>query len=170
MYKYIGILLLGGLGTGLSGQSGLLADLQVKWTNAAEYTLEVAERMPEEYYGFKPTEEEMSFEQQLLHMAGNINWLTSSYLGGAAVEKDLTTTGYGKAEIIAMLKDVFERSAQATAHLTEAQLEDPVTFFAGPMNKRRILLLLHDHLSHHRGQLVVYLRLKGIVPPKYRGW
>ena len=53
---------------------------------------------------------------------------------------------------------------------TAAQLEEKVEFFAGPMNKRQILTLLNDHQTHHCGQLIVYLRLKGVKPPDYRGW
>lgn len=38
------------------------------------------------------------------------------------------------------------------------------------MTRRQILLLLHDHQTHHIGQVIVYLRLKGIKPPAYVGW
>jgi uncharacterized damage-inducible protein DinB len=30
--------------------------------------------------------------------------------------------------------------------------------------------LMHDHHTHHRGQIIVYLRLNGLKPPKYVGW
>lgn len=41
---------------------------------------------------------------------------------------------------------------------------------AGPLTRRQILILMHDHQAHHIGQLIVYLRLKGIKPPGYVGW
>ncbi|MEM9260816.1 MAG: DinB family protein, partial [Bacteroidota bacterium] len=43
-------------------------------------------------------------------------------------------------------------------------------FFAGPKSKRVIVYLLQDHATHHRSQLLVYLRLLGHQPPRYRGW
>ena len=51
-----------------------------------------------------------------------------------------------------------------------ANLSDTVKFFAGPMSKLQIINLLSDHQTHHRGQLLVYLRLFGLTPPKYVGW
>jgi uncharacterized damage-inducible protein DinB len=69
-----------------------------------------------------------------------------------------------------MLDDAFEYAQKTIADLTEAELNEKVDFFAGQMTRRRILLLLTDHVTHHRGQLVVYLRLNNIKPPRYRGW
>ena len=69
-----------------------------------------------------------------------------------------------------MIREEFQLSALAIAQLPASALEEEVKFFAGPMNKRQIVALLHDHMTHHRGQLMVYLRLKGIKPPQYRGW
>ncbi|MDT8346268.1 MAG: DinB family protein, partial [Flavobacteriaceae bacterium] len=50
------------------------------------------------------------------------------------------------------------------------ELSEKVNFFAGEKTKIQILNLLHDHVTHHRGQLVVYLNLKEIKPPRYTGW
>ena len=52
----------------------------------------------------------------------------------------------------------------------DADLKITVDFFAGPKSKLQILNLLQDHLSHHRGQLIVYLNLNNIKPPSYIGW
>ena len=49
-------------------------------TNAMDYTTLVAELMPENKYDFRPTKEEMSFGEQIMHMAGNLYWLSSSYV------------------------------------------------------------------------------------------
>jgi uncharacterized damage-inducible protein DinB len=54
--------------------------------------------------------------------------------------------------------------------INEKQLDEIVPFFAGPKARRQILILMHDHQSHHVGQLIVYLRLNGIKPPAYVGW
>lgn len=48
--------------------------------HAKDYTLAVAEAMPEDKYDFKPTKDEMSFSEQLLHLADRLDWLTSQYL------------------------------------------------------------------------------------------
>lgn len=151
-------------------QDSFLADYKLKWKNASEYTLEFAKAMPEESYGYTPTEPEMTFREQLKHIAGNMVWLCSSYLGGSKTHIDPTQTGDSKKEIIDMLEKTFAYATLTIGQMTESKLDEKVNFPAGVMTKRRILMLMTDHVTHHRGQLVVYLRLKGIEPPDYRGW
>ena len=152
-----------------NSSDSLLSQLSHKWTNAKEYTLKMAELMPEEYYDFKPVPEEMSFKQQLLHIADNIEWLCSSYLF-VPKESKIDTAVKSKAAVIKILSDAYDMGTTAHHNLSDKQLDEIVPFFAGPMTRRQILILLHDHQSHHLGQLIVYLRLKGIKPPDYIGW
>ena len=152
-------------------QDDYLNDFAKKWENAADYTLEVAELMPAEDYDFRPTPEIMTFGGQLQHMLRNMLWLSGSYLGGEKAEFDLSgDVNYGKDELLSMLRQGFRLSKEAVSQLAKADLQEPVTFFAGPMNKRQIVTLMNDHMTHHRGQIIIYLRLKGIKPPPYRGW
>ena len=167
-FNSIGFLLL--MTNILFGQETLLEDFKIKWKNATDYTLEFAKAMPEENYSFKPVPAEMSFGEQLKHIAGNMVWLSSSYLNGAPTKLDPMNTGNSKKEIIDILEKSFAYAAETVNHLNEKMLNQNVDFFAGFMTKRRILLLMTDHVTHHRGQLVVYLRLNGIEPPAYRGW
>lgn len=130
----------------------------------------MVERMPEQAYSYRPRAEMMSFEEQVLHLCRNANWLCTDYLDGEPHSADLQATGYGKEELLAILDELKAKSTAAIAALEDSGLEEERDFFAGPMNTRQILLLLHDHMTHHRGQLVVYLRLQGQQPPPYRGW
>src|SRR6516225_10103893 len=52
-----------------------LSESVLKWERATAYTLEVARAMPASEYGFRPCPEEMTFGQQLDHMAENMAWL-----------------------------------------------------------------------------------------------
>lgn len=148
----------------------LINDLAVKWKNAKAYTLQMANMMPEENYGFKPVPEEMSFGQQLLHIADNINWLSSSYLYGNKPPDNSDTSSLNKQAVISRVSAAYDSAYAAQLRLTDAQLNETVDFFAGPKTRRQILILLHDHQTHHVGQIIVYLRLKGIKPPDYIGW
>lgn len=154
----------------MHAQDLFLAEATEKWENAMAYTLELAEAMPAEYYSYRPTEEQMSFQEQLLHMAGNVAWLTHDYLGGPKTDVARDMPDASKKEVIAILKTALERAHQALSGFSPGQLDEEVRFFAGPMSKRKVILLLHDHLTHHRGQAIVYARLNGIKPPRYRGW
>ena len=126
--------------------------------------------MPEDHYGYTPTPVEMTYREQLKHMAGNMVWLSSSYLNGSKTHIDPTKAGNTKKEIVAMLEKALAYASATIDGLTEKELNTSVDFFAGQMTKRRILMLMTDHLTHHRGQLVVYLRMKNVEPPKYVGW
>ena len=154
----------------LSAQTGFLDDYKLKWKNVTEYTMEFAQVMPEDNYGYTPTKIEMTYREQLKHIAGNMIWLCSSYLDGEPFSIDPIKTGNSKKEIIAMMEKAFKYANETIAGMTEKDLDETVEFFAGKMTRRRILFLLTDHVTHHRGQLVVYLRLNNIEPPNYRGW
>ena len=123
--------------------------------------------MPADQYSYKPTDEVRTFEDQVVHTANNIVWLSSSYLDGGTFEKETPT---GKDACIDYLTRALAFAKSAQENLDLSSLDDEVDFFAGPMRKRRILFLLNDHLTHHRGQMIVYLRMNGIKPDRYKGW
>jgi len=153
----------------MHAQDTFVEEFQQKWENAATYTLEVAEKMPEEFYDFKPTEDQMSFAEQVLHLLRNMTWLSTDYLTEETYEVDWKGA-YSKAEILELIKETYAFAGKAADGLSAKELETKVEFFAGPMSKRQILTLMNDHSTHHRGQLLVYLRLKNVKPPRYRGW
>ena len=143
----------------------------IKLTNAKAYTLKVAALMPEANYDFKPHADEMNFARQLVHISQNLCWLSSSYLNeGAnpltAEEGKLTN----KNEISVLVAKAYDFAIAAIQNLPVQSLTDTVKFFTGPMNKLQIINLVEDHQTHHRAQLLVYLRLNGIKPPDYVGW
>ncbi len=148
----------------------LLVQLARKWENAKVYALKMAKLMPEEFYEFKPVPEEMSFREQLLHIAQNMQWLSTSYLFQDKSKIAKNENAKDKIAVIKILSDAYDMGLAAHKSIDAKQLDEMVTFFAGPMTRRQILILMHDHQTHHIGQIIVYLRLKGITPPDYVGW
>ena len=142
-----------------------------KLVNAKEYTLKVAALMQAENYSYKPAAEEMSFGKQLLHLSENLGWLSSSYLNGEEnpVRKNETKL-LQKDSIIMVVNRAYEYALRTLEQFPPNRLNEPVKFFAGPMNKLQIINLINDHQTHHRAQMIVYLRLNGIKPPAYIGW
>jgi uncharacterized damage-inducible protein DinB len=130
----------------------------------------MAALMPERDDDFKPVKEEMSFKEHLLHIADNINWLSSEYLMVPSMKRIKDTATLHKKAVIKILSDAYDSGLLSHRALSPAQLQELVSFFAGPMSRLQILVLMHDHQTHHLGQLVVYLRLRGIKPPEYVGW
>lgn len=141
-----------------------------KWKNSKDYLVEIAKAMPEEKYNYKPTEREMSFGEQLMHIKGNMDWLSTSYFKAEKFDKKKGEERYSKEEIIFMLENSFDEVSEIIKNTKPENLKEKVEFFAGPKTKLQILNLLQDHVTHHRGQLIVYLNLNEIVPPKYVGW
>lgn len=141
-----------------------------KWENSKDYLIGFAEAMPEEHYDFKPTEKQMSFKAQLLHIKGNMDWLSNTYFTDKSFDRTIGDQPKTKEETIALIKEAFENTYAIIAATPDEDFEEVVKFFAGPKSKIQILNLLQDHVSHHRGQLVVYLNLKEVKPPKFVGW
>jgi uncharacterized damage-inducible protein DinB len=142
-----------------------------KWNNSRDYLIAVAEAMPEEHYNYKPTKRQRSFKEQLLHIQGNINWLDQSYFSKSEDTGDQQDdTGLNKAKIIELLHNTFDTVYRDIENSSPTELKESVRFFAGPKSKLQIMNLLQDHVTHHRGQLLVYLSLKNVTPPSYSGW
>jgi len=163
-------LVLFGFCVAANAQDAFLKEYLIKWQNGAEYTIELAEAMPADKYDFKPTPEVRSFQEQMVHIMSNMVWLSSSYLTEEKFDMDLKRKDFTKEEIIVLMREATTYAQNAVQNLTAKDLNETVDFFAGPMTKRQILMLMADHMTHHRAQLVVYVRLNDIKPPRYRGW
>jgi len=148
----------------------LQLQLARKWVNSKAYALKLAVLMPEDGYDFKASPGEMAFREQLLHIADNINWLSSSYLLVDGPAKRASGGKLTKDDVLKKLGEAYDLGLKAHMKMNAGQLDEKIKFFAGPMTRRQILILMHDHQTHHLGQLIVYLRLKGIKPPDYIGW
>lgn len=148
----------------------LLVQLGRKWENAKIYTLQMAELMPAEYYDFKPTSEQMSFGEQILHISENILTLSSKAQAIPQGVNYKNVNAADKAAVIKAVNSAYDVGLSAHKAIPAARLDDLVNFFAGPMSKRQILIIMHDHQTHHIGQLIVYLRLKSVKPVSYIGW
>ncbi len=145
----------------------------IKFENAKSYTLSIAEKLPADRYDFKPVKEEMSFKEQLVHIGENIYWLSSTYIKEVAnplQPNKNRAAEFNKEQVLEFVNSAYEYALKAMKELDEKTLSKEFNWSGGKMNKFQFLNLIQDHQSHHVGQLIVYLRLNGIAPPKYIGW
>ncbi len=175
MKKYIILLSLALAATapGHAQDSLLIKSHVIKLTNAKAYTLEVAKLMPEGSYGFKPVKDEMSFMEQLIHIGKNIYWLSSTYLAETEdpVKKmELNTGSLSKEQVMTFVGGAYDHAIRTFQELDTKTLPKEFSWQRGKMNKIQFMNLVQDHQTHHRGQLMVYLRLNDIQPPRYTGW
>ena len=160
------------------------SDWQAKWAGARAYTLAVADAMPDSLYGFRPEglaprraldadalKPAMTFGEQLLHLADNIRWLSASKLADGPRPPRAEVDPRDADAVRAYVDAAFGEGVSALARLTFADLDEEVDWFTGErLTRRRVGLLLFDHVTHHRAQAIVYLRLNGIAAPRYVGW
>lgn len=140
--------------------------------NSRKYIIAVAEIMPEKNYAFKASEESLTFAQNLLHIGYAMDWHSQSLLGGRKARNWQTDTIFkaankSKKEMIDLINLTFDKTIQLIKVFDKNELNDKLDYFGLKRSKRQILMLLSDHIAHHRGQMLVYLRLNGLVPPRY---
>ncbi|HYL73220.1 MAG TPA: DinB family protein [Bryobacteraceae bacterium] len=145
------------------------AGLKVRWKASKDYTLAMLAKMPDEHLSFRPTPEVWTFSQQLTHLA-DANLLMSAPLRGDKAVYVGDPRQLGRAELEKHIRDSYDYVTVAFDRLkSDADGETMVKFFDEPIPKRELCYRLLDHAAHHRAQALVYLRLKGIVPPPYAG-
>lgn len=154
-------------------QNDFAIEFGTVWQRAKTYTIKIVEAMPEKEYQFRPTKEAKTFEEEITHIVSNFSFLQYYATGKKATFLEgFKKTGKSKSETLSMLNKAFDAIMQQIEALKDKEAGQSVKFFAKnvAMTKKGIYLLIRDHLTHHRGQLIVYLRIKGIKPPSYVGW
>src|SRR5499427_10011250 len=141
------------------------------WNEVGRKLIAMAEDFPEEKYDFKPTPAQRSFAEQLLHAANANYFLTNSATGQKmpAIEDPKRDQYKTKADIVAFVKKSVADGAAAIQSNGEKGLTSEVVYFPG--QKARVLDIAYgliEHCGEHYGQLVVYYRLAGLVPPESR--
>jgi uncharacterized damage-inducible protein DinB len=141
------------------------------WNEIGRKLTAMAEDFPEDKYDFKPTPAERSFAEQLLHAAGSCYYFTNPAMGlkPPAAEDPKRDQYKSKADIVAFVKKSFADGAAAIQSKGEKGMATEVVYF--PQQKARVLDIAYgliEHSGEHYGQLVVYYRLAGLVPPESR--
>jgi uncharacterized damage-inducible protein DinB len=124
-----------------------------------------AEKMPAEQYAFKPDPGSRSFGQILGHIADANYLFCSGVLGENKPSPEIEKTKTTKAELTAALHDAFAYCNRAYDALTDAGATETVKALGNERNKLGVLWFNASHNLEHYGNLVVYMRIKGLVPP-----
>jgi hypothetical protein len=136
--------------------------------------LSLAGAMPAEKYDFAPSQGAFTgvrtFGEQIRHLA------TMIYMTAAIVLREKSPYGPGvkdngpdsirsKEEVLEYLQGSFAYARKAMGSLTEANHLDTIPTYFGPMARCAVAAGVAYHSFSHYGQLVVYARMNGIVPP-----
>jgi len=139
--------------------------------------ISLAEAMPAEKYSFKPVDGEFkearTFGEQVKHVAC-ANYAFFNQIEKKEPPADCANGGPSpaatKAELMTYLRESFEYAQKVLRTMTSANALEPAGGpYGGPSTRLGLTTLAVWHASDHYGQLVIYLRLNGIVPPASRG-
>jgi len=158
--------------------STLAQSLEQPLSIAEKEFVSAAEAMPEEKYEFVPAQGEFkgvrTFAQQVKHVAA-ANYGLGGFVLGEKPPVDMSNMNgpdaiKTKADILKFLKDSYAYAHKAVASISEQNATKPEKSPFGSGNTTRLAMATFAvaHTFDHYGQIVVYLRMNGIVPPASR--
>jgi len=142
------------------------------WNEIGRKLIAMAEDFPEDKYDFKPNPAERTFAEQLLHMAQVNYYFTNPVMGQKPpAEENAKREDYKtKADVVAFVKKSFADGAAAIQAKGDKGMYD---FIVDPFAHQQVRVLdaaygFIEHCGEHYGQLAVYYRVAGLVPPESR--
>jgi uncharacterized damage-inducible protein DinB len=149
-----------------SAQS-IQADALKDWTSMKDTMAKIADAMPEAKFGFKATSAERSYAEQILHVAQiNVGFLQG--LGGKATAPTINMSATKKADVNKAMNDSFDFGTALIKEFNDQAMAAGAPNappFMGPSTRARVVYAVIGHAWDIYGQMVVYLRLNGGVPP-----
>ncbi len=123
--------------------------------NSRKYSIAVATAMPETLYDFKPSPDVWNFKELINHIVYGISWWESNYLKKIETPWNPPPILEERQKIL----DSMHKAYDSLAHTIDKAKpnDDLLKGFHATL----------DHVTHHRGQAIVYLRCNGITPPEY---
>ncbi len=162
-----GFLSLSAIGQAQTANASLQAELLKDWTGLKDTMHQIAAEMPADKYSFKPTDAQQTFGERTVHVATtNVYFL--SLLGGTAAKPTIDPKATSKDAALKALDDSFDFGTAILKQQTDQTLMQSVASapkFMGPSSRARIIAFLGGHTWDIYGQMAVYLRLNGKVPP-----
>jgi uncharacterized damage-inducible protein DinB len=158
-----------------SGAPRVASESQIvlmQWNDIGRKLTAMAEDFPEDKYDFKATPSQRSFAEQLLHVSASMYYFTDPAEGKKPRYADdpKRSEMKTKAQVVAFVKKCIDDGAAEIKAKGDKGMTDTVT---DPESKQAMQVSdlaygLVEHSGEHYGQLVVYYRLAGLVPPESR--
>ena len=145
----------------------LSCDVQADFERTRNTITTIANAMPDDKFGFKPTPAQRTFAEQVMHIATTDVALLGT-LGAKTPAPMLNAKATTKAEVMAELQKSYDYQAAALKEFSDAQLTERVKSlpFMGPtVSRLRVIYFDFGHSQDIYGQMAVYLRLNGVIPP-----
>jgi uncharacterized damage-inducible protein DinB len=156
-------------GCALHAQNPLSDELRESYAEIKSNVLRSAEKMPEENYSFKPAPRVRTFGELLGHIAQEQYLFFCGPVKGEHKAADIEKTKTSKADLLVALRESFAYCDGVYNSMTDAKLAQVVDVGGSKHSKSALLWHNINHDTGHYGNIVTYLRIKGIVPPSTEG-
>jgi uncharacterized damage-inducible protein DinB len=155
--------LLPGQAPDMKSATGYLRAVQAQLKNNV---VKAAEKMPEESYGFRPSHDVRTFGQLIGHVANAEFNFCAAVLGEknpntVNVEKEKTS----KADLVAAITESFNYCQKAYLYLSDDKIAETAKMGNNERSKFGLLAFNNAHTNEHYGNIVTYMRIRGLVPP-----
>jgi hypothetical protein len=150
---------------------GPSAALLESWNDIGRKLTAMAEDFPEDKYDFKATPAQRSFAEQLLHAAGANYYFINAAKGLKPPAGDPKRADYKtRADVVAFVKKSFAEGADLITQRGDKGMDEVMPDVGAEhlYHFGDLAWGFVEHLGEHYGQLVVYYRLAGLVPPESR--
>jgi uncharacterized damage-inducible protein DinB len=149
-----------------SAQTDIKAIVVKHLTTSRDFTLKVADQMPEGDYGFKLTPPQMSFAEQMVHLADDQAGLLAPFM--TEQPTPAKPASMSKKDVMTFVRQSYDKSIAIVSKLTPDQISKSYGSGPGSMTGLELLMFVLDHSTHHRASAEMYLRAKGITPAEYQ--
>jgi uncharacterized damage-inducible protein DinB len=150
----------------------LAGDVQADWAIHKVLLVNAADAMPDDKFGYKPTPAQRSYGEQIMHVV-QVNQFLAGVLGGKTPVPAVNMKAATKAEVMTALRQSMDYLEVVLKEFTDQQLNErmaipPGSVMGSSASRLRPIYFVLQHNMDIYGQMVVYLRLNGIVPPASR--
>lgn len=149
----------------VAAQTDIKAIMLKHLKTSRDFTLKVAEQMPESTYDFKLTPPQMSFAAQMVHLSQALAVFVSPFSGEEP--KPSKPASMNKKDVVAFIGASFDDAIARVSKLTPEQISKTYKSEEGTETGLELLMGMLDHTTHHRASAEMYLRAKGITPTEY---
>lgn len=152
-----------------AAQTPMQASLKAAYDSLKANLAKTAEKVPEDMYAFKPVPEVRSFGQLIGHIADGQFGMCATAAGEKPAQSGIEKSATTKAALMKALNDSIAYCDKVIAGMDDTKGMEVTKFFLGQTTRHGILAFNTAHSYEHYGNLVTYMRLKGIVPPSSGG-
>jgi len=146
--------------------ASIKADFVADWQGQKDTLVKIAQAMPEDKFSFKATPAQRSFGEHVMHIA-QVNMMFLQMLKAKAAAPAVNMKATSKADTIKAMSESFDYGLAILNEQTDQTMVGGVQGppFMGFSTRARMFEFLVGHTQDTYGQMVVYLRLNGLVPP-----